>query len=125
MDYSRAEEVLRRIEESAYRRYLPIVGRRRGRILSESVREHNPRRILEVGTLVGYSAILMGKELGEGSEIIGIEFDEDEAEQARINISDAMLEPSVEILKPVLPKSRYCIFPALLLVHGRARRCVP
>jgi len=95
MDDSRADEVLRRIEESAYRRYLPIVGRRRGRILSESVREHNPRRILEVGTLVGYSAILMGKELGEGSEIIGIEFDEDEAEQARVNISDAMLKPNV------------------------------
>lgn len=98
MDDSRADKVLRRIEEYAYRKYLPIVGHLRGRILSESVREHNPRRILEVGTLVGYSAILMGKELGEGSEIIGIEFDEDEAEQARINISDAMLKPSVEVL---------------------------
>ena len=98
MDDSRADEVLRRIEESAYRRYLPIVGRRRGRILSEAVREHRPRRILEVGTLVGYSAILMGRELGEGAEIIGIEFDEDEAEQARANISDAMLRPSVEVL---------------------------
>jgi predicted O-methyltransferase YrrM len=98
MDECRADEVLRRIEASAYRSYLPIVGRRRGRILSETIRKHNPRRILEVGTLVGYSAILMGKELGEGSEIIGIEFDEDEAEQARINISDAMLKPSVKVL---------------------------
>lgn len=93
-----AERVLRRIEGSTRWRYLPIVGRDRGRILVEPVRRHRPRRVLEVGTFVGYSAILMGRELGRGSEIITIEIVEEKAERARENIRDAGLEPRVEVL---------------------------
>jgi len=40
----------------------PIVGSR-GKILVKVIREIKPKRVLEIGTLVGYSAILMGKEL--------------------------------------------------------------
>lgn len=98
MAVGEADRVLRRIEKSVYRRYLPIIGPKRGRILSEIVRRFKPLRILEVGTLVGYSSILMGKELGEDSEIITIEFDEDEAEQARENIIEAELRSRVEVL---------------------------
>jgi predicted O-methyltransferase YrrM len=51
-----------------------------------------------VGTLVGYSSILMGRELDEGSEIVTIEYDRDEAEQARENIARAELSARVEVL---------------------------
>jgi len=97
MDASKAEMVLREIEGSSGRRWLPIVGRRRGQILVEQIRLHKPRRILEVGTFVGYSTILMAKELPAGAEVIGIEIDEDEAEQARANVEAAELEADVTV----------------------------
>ncbi len=92
MDASKAERVLREIEISGGRRWLPIVGWRRGQI-----RLHRPMRIIEVGTFVGYSTILMAKELPAGAEVIGIEIDEDEAEQARANIAAAELEADVTV----------------------------
>lgn len=95
---SKAEEVLRRIEGKAERRYLPIIGPDRGRILVDLVRRFKPKRILEVGTFIGYSTILMGKELGAGSEIITIEIDREEAEQARENIREAAIKPTTSVM---------------------------
>lgn len=62
------------------------------------IREIRPKRILEVGTLVGYSTIMMAKELEEDAEIITIEIDEDEAELARKNIVRAEVKPGVRVL---------------------------
>ena len=93
-----AEEVLRRIERSAKGWYLPIVRGDRARILVDVVRRFRPGRVLEVGTFVGYSAILMGRELGGDSEIVTIEIDGEEAEEARRNIREARLRPRVEVL---------------------------
>jgi len=94
----RADEVLRRIERQAERRYLPIIGPERGRILAELVRRAKPKRILEVGTLVGYSTILMGRALGGDSEIVSVEIDEDEVEIAEENIREAEIRARVRVL---------------------------
>ena len=93
-----AEEVLRRIEGSRGRWYLPIISGERARVLVDVVRRFRPKRVLEVGTFVGYSAILMGRELGPDSEIVTIEIDGDEAERARENIRDSGIEPRVTVL---------------------------
>lgn len=93
-----ADKVLRRIENAAKARYLPIIGPVRGRILADVVRGLKPRRILEVGSLVGYSSILMGRELEGDSEIITIEIDERRAEEARENIRRAKIKPRVRVL---------------------------
>jgi predicted O-methyltransferase YrrM len=98
MNENAAERVLRRIEGSAGRGWLPIVGRRRGEILVEQIRLHRPKRVLEVGTYVGYSTILMARELPAGAEVIGIEIDGDEAEEARANIAAAELEADVTVV---------------------------
>jgi predicted O-methyltransferase YrrM len=98
MDSGSAERVLRRIEKASRSQYLPIIGPDRGRILVDLVRKFKPRRILEVGTFVGYSTILMGRELQAGSEIFTIEIDEDEADLARKNIQEAEINPRVEVL---------------------------
>ncbi|MEM2445877.1 MAG: methyltransferase, partial [Candidatus Bathyarchaeia archaeon] len=65
-----AERVLREIERQARMSFLPILGPVKGRVLVDLVRERKPKRVLEIGTLVGYSAILMGKELESGAELI-------------------------------------------------------
>jgi caffeoyl-CoA O-methyltransferase len=55
------------------------------------------RRILEVGTLGGYSAIHFGRALPEGGELISLEIDERHAEVARENVERAGLSERVEI----------------------------
>ena len=110
MEESRALEVLRRIEREAMRGYLPIIGAERGKILVDLVRRVKPKRVLEIGTFIGYSTIMMGKELDEGAEIITIEIDEDEAEEARRNIELAGIKPKIRAIVgnalEVIPKLR-------------------
>jgi len=94
----KADGVLRRIEKAAQRTYLPIMGRDRGRVLAEIVRKTKPKRILEVGTLVGYSTIIIARELGADAEIVTIEIDEEVAEIARKNVDEAQIKPRVKVL---------------------------
>jgi predicted O-methyltransferase YrrM len=99
MVLSKAEKVLREIEGAARgRRFLPIVGPSRGQILVKVIHEIKPKRVLEIGTLVGYSAILMGKELGSDAHLITIEIDANNAKIAKENIGKAEIPPTVEVL---------------------------
>jgi len=93
-----AEEILAEIEALAENDFLPIVGPLKGKYLMEEVRKSKPKHVLEVGTLIGYSAILMGKELGSDSEIVTIEIHPEEAEQAGDNILKANILPKVKII---------------------------
>lgn len=55
------------------------------------------RRILEIGTLGGYSAIHFGRALPEDGRLISLEIDEHHAEVARRNVERAGLAEKVEI----------------------------
>jgi len=94
----KADDVLRRIEKNVWRRWYPIIGPRKGRILGDFVRRNRPKRILEVGALIGYSAITMGKELGGEAEIVTIEIDDEAAEMARRNIMESGIKPEVKVI---------------------------
>jgi len=99
MVLGKAEKVLREIEGAARQRiFLPIVGSSRGQILVKVIREIKPKRVLEVGTLIGYSTILMGKELGSDAHLITIEIDANNAKIAKENIRKAEIPPTVEVL---------------------------
>jgi predicted O-methyltransferase YrrM len=93
-----ADAVLREIEKMTEEQFLPIVGPRKGNVLTEIIREYKPKRILEVGTLIGYSTIFMAKELEKTVCIITIENHAAEAEVARENIARAQVTPSVEVI---------------------------
>jgi caffeoyl-CoA O-methyltransferase len=64
------------------------------RLLAEMV---GARRILEIGTLGGYSTIHLGRVLPEDGTLISLEIDERHAEVARKNIERAGLEEKVGI----------------------------
>lgn len=55
------------------------------------------RRILEIGTLGGYSTIYLARALPESGTLISLELEERHAEVARKNIARAGLEDKVEI----------------------------
>ncbi|MEM3459284.1 MAG: O-methyltransferase [Candidatus Bathyarchaeia archaeon] len=107
----KVEKVLSEIESKIKKgKFLPIVGPDRGRILVEIIREIKPKHVLEIGTFIGYSAILMGKELGSDAQLITIEIDPHAAEIAKDNIKKAEIPPKVKVLVgdalEIIPKLR-------------------
>ncbi|MBS0374221.1 MAG: O-methyltransferase [Proteobacteria bacterium] len=68
-----------------------------GRFLQLIARVVGARRILEVGTLGGYSAIWLARGLVPGGSLVTLEIDPDHAEVARSNIARAGLAASVTV----------------------------
>src|SRR5665647_2673812 len=95
----RANEVLRQIEAVAEKKCLPIIGPHKGKLLAQEIRKVKPQHVLEVGTLIGYSAVLIGKELDERAEIVTIEIHRDEAETSGKNVLKANIPPKVKIIE--------------------------
>ncbi len=93
-----AEKILCEIEKTAKIDFLPIIGANKGKFLTSEIRKAKPKHVLEVGTLIGYSAILMGKELDEKAEIVTIEIHREEAEVAGENILKANIPAKVKII---------------------------
>ncbi|HYZ59497.1 MAG TPA: hypothetical protein VE544_07530, partial [Nitrososphaeraceae archaeon] len=52
-------QVLQDLEQIAKRQNLPSIGPVKGEILRDIISKYKPKTILEIGTLHGYSAILM------------------------------------------------------------------
>ena len=94
----KADEVLAEIEALAKKHFLPIIGPKKGKFLADEVRNVKPCHVLEVGTLIGYSSILIGKELNEKAEIVTIEIHREEAEVAGENIVKANIPPKIKIV---------------------------
>ena len=94
-------KVLKRLERMAEKESLPSIGPTKGKIVAHVIREYKPRRILEIGTLYGYSAILMGSMLPEEQnqgKVTTIEIDKESANIARKNIEDTALDEKVEVI---------------------------
>ncbi|MFA6383443.1 MAG: class I SAM-dependent methyltransferase [Parcubacteria group bacterium] len=94
----RVYKILKEIEIQAKKELLPIVGPEKGKVLAEMMKKNKPRRILEIGTLVGYSAILMAENLPEGGEIITLEVSQPSFEMAKKNIQKSGLEDKIKII---------------------------
>src|SRR5690348_15650977 len=69
-----------------------------GKLLHLLARSIGARRILEIGTLGGYSTIWLARALPPGGKLITLEYDAKHAEVARANIANAGLSESVEIM---------------------------
>jgi predicted O-methyltransferase YrrM len=69
-----------------------------GRMLGLLVRISGARRVLEVGTLGGFSTICMARALPEGGRLVTVEVDPHHASVARANIAAAGVAERVEVL---------------------------
>ena len=90
--------MLRSIEAEAHLRRLPIIGPGRGAYLDELVAHYRPKRTLEIGTLVGYSAIRMGRLLPRGGRLICIDKNPEYVQLAKSNIAKAWLSDRIEVM---------------------------
>jgi predicted O-methyltransferase YrrM len=68
-----------------------------GKLLELLARSHGARRILEVGTLGGYSSIWLARALPSDGTLITLELEPRHAEVARINIERAGFASKVEV----------------------------
>lgn len=83
---------LAEIEQHAREKNIPIAHIEVIRFLQTMVASTGAKRILEIGTAVGYSALSMLQAAGEGGTIVTIEKNEDMAEVARANCKGYPIE---------------------------------
>jgi len=94
-----ADTILREIEAIGKRSFIPSIGPVKGKILAEIVKETRPKRILEVGALYGYSAILMAKNSPPKAEIISVEKNPEHVRMAMENIRRANMEGRIRVIE--------------------------
>ncbi|MDE1939309.1 MAG: O-methyltransferase [Alphaproteobacteria bacterium] len=69
-----------------------------GKLLHLIARLQGAKRILEIGTLGGYSAIWLGRALPSDGKLTTLEYDPKHADVARANIARAGLSDKVEVI---------------------------
>lgn len=90
-------DILREIEEFAHKNLVPIVQKETARFLEVILTIKRPAKILELGTAIGYSSILMSMYANENSKITTIERDINMIEEAKKNIEKYGLTSKIEI----------------------------
>ena len=92
------DALLTRLEAEAEQRDVPIVGPHAASLLALTARAIRARRILEIGTAIGYSAIWLARACGRRGRVITIEVNQETAEEARKNIAEAKLSKQVQVI---------------------------
>lgn len=87
------------IEDQARRDRVPIVRPETGALLQTLVAARQPENILEIGTAVGYSALLMAQVMPESCVLTTIEKYEKRIPQARENFRRARMENRIVLLE--------------------------
>jgi predicted O-methyltransferase YrrM len=105
-------KILAEIEETARKEFLPSIGPIKGKIIEDVIKQYKPKEVLEIGTLHGYSAILIANIIlsgkydnenfnSEGSTehiLISVEKDQKLANIARKNIEKARLSEKIQVI---------------------------
>ena len=106
-------KILAEIEETARKEFLPSIGPIKGKIIEDVIKQYKPKMVLEIGTLHGYSAILIANIILSGkydienfnSEssstehiLISVEKDQKLADIARKDIEKARLSEKIQVI---------------------------
>ena len=87
---------LAQLEKFARERYIPVMLDDTKELLYKTVCERQPRRILEIGTAIGYSGIVM-LSASEHATLNTVELDEQTAEMARRNFAEFGMSDRVNV----------------------------
>ncbi len=83
---------LEEIKEESERRDIPVLGRKKGEYLLKTVFEEKPDKVLEIGTAIGYSGIILGS---AGAELTTIDKNKREAKEAVSNFAEFNIKAKV------------------------------
>lgn len=92
------EGFLKELGEYARQSAIPIIHPEVAALLKVLGMIHKPSRVLEAGTAIGYSAILLSSVIREGGVIDTVERDESMAVQARKNIKESGFGHAVNVI---------------------------
>ena len=92
------KQELQKIKQKALEEHIPIIMDETLEVIEKYLEENNkPKKILEIGTAVGYSAICFTQILDENGIIDTIERDAQRVKEARENIKKAEVENKINI----------------------------
>jgi predicted O-methyltransferase YrrM len=112
---NKAIDILNLLDEIGKKQFMPSIGPIKGKIISDIIREYKPKKILEIGSLYGYSAILIANVMSgyddDDIKVVTIEIDKNNGDIAKGNIKDAELLNKIELITgdalEVIPKLGY------------------
>ena len=88
---------LEKIKQKALNEHIPIIMDDTLEIIAKILTEKKPKRILEIGAAVGYSAMCFSKYLAEDGLIDTIERDEERIEEAKQNFKKVEVENKINL----------------------------
>ena len=113
---NKAIDILNLLDEIGKKQFMPSIGPIKGKIISDIIRDYKPKKIMEIGSLYGYSAILIanvmsGYDDDDDIKVVTIEIDKNNGDIAKGNIKDAELLNRIELITgdalEVIPKLGY------------------
>ena len=90
-------EELQKIKQKALEEHIPIIMDDTLEVMAKYLREIKPKRILEIGTAVGYSAMCFSEFLSKDGRIDTIEREEERIKEAKENIKNVGVEDKIKI----------------------------
>lgn len=94
----KSEGILAELEEYAEKNHVPIITKDVASLLSILIKSTHTKSILEIGTAIGYSSIIMGNAAGDNFRITTIEKNQEMIEIASKNIKNAGYDNNIIIL---------------------------
>lgn len=96
--FEQPDPLLNEMEVYARKAYIPIIQPESAQLLKILCHISKPERILEIGTAIGYSSIILAKSMAECGVIDTIEINEDMIEKASGYIKRAGFDKKIRIL---------------------------
>ena len=90
--------MLEEIKQKALEEHIPIIMDETLEVIKDIFKKENPKKILEIGTAVGYSAICFVKASSEDTLIDTIELDEERAKQTINNIKEMNMDKNINVI---------------------------
>jgi len=94
----RAKQMLRLMDRAVSKWHIPVIGKEKGRVIKRLLAKHAPTRGIEVGSLFGYSAILLAANMPRGGHLTCVENNAYLARFCQSNAEHAGLKGRVKVV---------------------------
>ena len=91
------KQELEKIKQKALENHIPIIMDDTLEVIEKELKENPPKRILEIGAAVGYSAMCFSEFLAENGVIDTIERDEERIQEAKENFKNVGVENKINL----------------------------
>lgn len=92
------DQLLKKMETYAQEYHVPIINENGKTVLTKIIADKKPHNVLEIGTAIGYSALLIAKNSAEDVHITTLELSEERASIARSFIDESNYANNVQIM---------------------------